>query len=104
MPLSRETEDEEFLRCFEQVTNMAIAHHQPDLIIYDAGVDIHQDDELGYLNISTQGIFKRDCLMLNLAKSKAIPMACVVGGGYRSEHQRSGADSHAVTKRCIGCE
>ena len=87
VPLSRETEDEEFLRCFEQVTNMAIAHHQPDLIIYDAGVDIHQDDELGYLNISTQGIFKRDCLMLNLAKSKKIPMACVVGGGYRSEHK-----------------
>ncbi|WP_435247473.1 histone deacetylase [Vibrio sp. nBUS_14] len=87
VPLSRETEDEEFLRCFEQVTNMAIAHHQPDLIIYDAGVDIHQDDELGYLNISTQGIFKRDCLMLNLAKSKAIPIACVVGGGYRSEHK-----------------
>ncbi|WP_286294070.1 histone deacetylase family protein [Vibrio apostichopi] len=87
VPLSRETEDEEFLRCFEQVTNMAIAHHQPDLIIYDAGVDIHRDDELGYLNISTQGIFERDCLMLNLAKSKAIPMACVVGGGYRSEHK-----------------
>ncbi|MEZ9421971.1 histone deacetylase family protein [Vibrio lentus] len=87
VPLSRETEDEEFLRCFEQVTNMAIAHHQPDLIIYDAGVDIHQDDELGYLNISTQGIFERDCLILNLAKSKAIPMACVVGGGYRSEHK-----------------
>ncbi|MFA0552111.1 histone deacetylase [Vibrio lentus] len=87
VPLSRETEDEEFLRCFEQVTNMAIAHHQPDLIIYDAGVDIHQDDELGYLNISTQGIFERDCLILNLAKSKAIPMACVVGGGYRTQHQ-----------------
>ncbi|OBT00995.1 histone deacetylase [Vibrio tasmaniensis] len=87
VPLSRETEDEEFLRCFEQVTNMAIAHHQPDLIIYDAGVDIHQDDELGYLNVSTKGIFERDCLMLNLAKSKAILMACVVGGGYRSEHK-----------------
>ncbi len=65
VPLSRETEDEEFLRCW-QVTNMAIAHHQPDLIIYDAGVDIHQDDELGYLNVSNV-IFKRDCLMLNLA-------------------------------------
>ncbi len=87
VPLSRETEDEEFLRCFEQVTKLAIAHHQPDLIIYDAGIDIHQDDELGYLNVSTKGIFERDCLMLNLAKSKAIPMACVVGGGYRSEHK-----------------
>lgn len=87
VPLSRETEDEEFLRCFEQVTKLAIAHHQPDLIIYDAGIDIHQDDELGYLNVSTKGIFERDCFMIELAKSESIPMACVVGGGYRTEHQ-----------------
>ncbi|OED80397.1 histone deacetylase family protein [Vibrio crassostreae] len=87
VPLSRETEDAEFLRCFEQVTKLAIAHHQPDLIIYDAGIDIHQDDELGYLNVSTQGIFERDCFMIELARSESIPMACVVGGGYRTQHE-----------------
>ncbi|MEZ8086456.1 histone deacetylase [Vibrio sp. 1S139] len=87
VPLSRETEDEEFLRCFEQVTKLAIAHHQPDLIIYDAGIDIHQDDELGYLNVSTKGIFERDCFMIELARSESIPMASVVGGGYRTQHQ-----------------
>lgn len=87
VPLSRETEDAEFLESFEQVTQMALMHYQPDLIIYDAGVDIHIDDELGYLNVSTNGIFKRDCLMLEIAKSHDIPIACVVGGGYRSQHQ-----------------
>ncbi len=87
VPLSRETEDAEFLASFEQVTQMALMHYQPDLIIYDAGVDIHIDDELGYLNVSTDGIYQRDCLMFEMAKSNDIPIACVVGGGYRSQHQ-----------------
>lgn len=87
VPLSRETEDAEFLASFEQVTQMALMHYQPDLIIYDAGVDIHVDDELGYLNVSTDGIYQRDCWMLEMAKSHDIPIACVVGGGYRSQHQ-----------------
>jgi len=86
MPFSRKTGDDEFLLGFEQGVSMAIAHHQPDLIIYDAGVDIHIDDELGYLNISTEGIFRRDKKMFEIASEKAIPMACVVGGGYRSQH------------------
>ncbi|MFA0025867.1 histone deacetylase, partial [Vibrio sp. 10N.261.49.A5] len=34
-----------------------------------------------------KGIFERDCFMIELAKSESIPMACVVGGGYRTEHQ-----------------
>ncbi|MDK9736721.1 histone deacetylase [Vibrio sp. D404a] len=87
VPLSRETGDAEFLASFEQVTQMAMAHYQPDLIIYDAGVDIHVDDELGYLNVSTEGIYQRDCLMFQMAKKQGIPIACVVGGGYRSQHQ-----------------
>lgn len=87
VPLSRETGDAEFLASFEQVTQMAMAHYQPDLIIYDAGVDIHVDDELGYLNVSTEGIYQRDCLMFEMAKKQGIPIACVVGGGYRSQHQ-----------------
>ncbi len=85
--LPRETGDEIFLDHFYSVVETAVNLHQPDLILYDAGVDIHCDDELGYFNVSTQGIYQRDRFMLQLAQRKAIPMACVVGGGYRSEHQ-----------------
>ena len=60
--------------------------YQPDVIIYDAGVDIHKDDELGYLNMTTEGIYQRDCKMFELAKKADTPIACVVGGGYRTEH------------------
>lgn len=86
MPFSRDTGDDEFLLGFEQVVSMAIAHHQPDIIIYDAGVDIHEEDELGYLNVTTSGIFERDKRMFKLAKDNQVPIACVVGGGYRSQH------------------
>ena len=85
--LPRETGDEEFLEHFTSVVEMAVNLHQPDLIIYDAGIDIHHEDELGYLNVSTEAIFQRDCFMMQFAQTKQIPIACVVGGGYRSDHQ-----------------
>ncbi|WP_100754077.1 histone deacetylase [Vibrio salilacus] len=86
--LSRETQDDEFLSAFTSVVTMAMNLHQPDVVIYDAGVDIHQDDELGYLDISTAAIYQRDHFMLALAKEMQIPIACVVGGGYRTDHQQ----------------
>lgn len=49
---ANQTGDEEFLSTFIQVVEMAVNLHRPDLILYDAGVDIHNDDELGYLSIS----------------------------------------------------
>jgi len=85
--LPREAGDEEFLAHFTSVVEMAVNLYKPDLIIYDAGVDIHHQDELGYLNISTDAIYQRDKFMLEQAKVKGIPLACVVGGGYRSDHQ-----------------
>ncbi|WP_047042209.1 histone deacetylase [Vibrio mexicanus] len=84
--LAKETGDEEFLSHFADVVEMAINFHQPDLIIYDAGVDIHVDDELGFFNVSTQALYERDCKMFELATNKRIPIGCVVGGGYRSNH------------------
>ncbi|WP_154171544.1 histone deacetylase family protein [Vibrio metoecus] len=83
---ANQTGDEEFLSTFIQVVEMAVNLHRPDLILYDAGVDIHNDDELGYLSISQAAIAQRDRFMLGLAKQESIPIACVIGGGYRKDH------------------
>lgn len=83
---ANQTGDEEFLSTFIQVVEMAVNLHRPDLILYDAGVDIHNDDELGYLSISQVAIAQRDRFMLGLAKQESIPIACVIGGGYRKDH------------------
>jgi acetoin utilization deacetylase AcuC-like enzyme len=87
VPLTRDTDDDTFLTTFKQVVEMAVNLHQPDLVIYDAGVDLHQDDELGYLNISTLAIYQRDHFLFSTMKSRGIPVAAVVGGGYRTEQR-----------------
>lgn len=33
---------------------------QPDICLYDAGVDPHEEDALGRLCLSTDGLFRRD--------------------------------------------
>jgi len=71
-----------YLDTVEQTLELLIRLHQPDLILYDAGVDIHQDDDLGHLKISQQGLYQRDITVLSIAKAANIPVAAVIGGGY----------------------
>ncbi len=85
--LPKQANGDEFLAEFCSAVTTTFHLYQPDLVIYDAGVDIHQDDELGYLNVSHQAIKQRDVFMLSLCQQEDIPIACVVGGGYRSDHQ-----------------
>ena len=64
---------------------MALRSYSPDAVIYDAGVDIHEDDDLGHLNISTAGVLARDRLVINACKQHCLPVACVIGGGYQRD-------------------
>lgn len=80
--LSKGADDKAYIETVEQTLALLIRIHQPDLILYDAGVDIHQDDDLGLLNISQEGLFRRDLTVLSMAKSANIPIAAVIGGGY----------------------
>ena len=82
LELRRGVADDEYLEAVAQTLELALRLYQPDLIIYDAGVDVHQDDRLGHLEITTEGIYQRDRLVLTSAKAAGIPIACVVGGGY----------------------
>ena len=67
----------------------------PDLVLYDAGVDVWEQDTLGKLNISWQGLEKRDALVLTTCQSKGVPVATVIGGGYDKDHLRL-AKRHAI--------
>ena len=54
----------------------------PDIVLYDAGVDVFRGDQLGYLDLTLEGILKRDCAVLEYFKNHNIPIATVIGGGY----------------------
>jgi acetoin utilization deacetylase AcuC-like enzyme len=53
---------------------------KPDLVIFDAGVDVHRDDVLGKLELTDQGVFDRDYYVIRVCAALAIPVATVVGG------------------------
>ncbi|MGS0730247.1 histone deacetylase family protein, partial [Shewanella sp. 0m-11] len=75
--LPRGAQDKQYLETVNQTLAYLIRLHKPDLIIYDAGVDIHSDDNLGHLNISIDGIYARDKEVIAQAKTAQIPIACV---------------------------
>ena len=57
----------------------------PDLVIYDAGVDVHEGDRLGLLDLTYDGIRQRDAMVLRHFRARGIPVATVIGGGYGSD-------------------
>ncbi|MGH1439837.1 MAG: histone deacetylase family protein [Cellvibrionaceae bacterium] len=71
-----------YLDTVESTLDNLLRTQQPDLVIYDAGVDIFAGDPLGLLSISEAGIQKREHLVLDRCKQAAIPVATVIGGGY----------------------
>jgi len=83
VPLAKHTCDKEYLAALENTLERINRDIKPDLILYDAGVDIYQRDELGHLDISLAGIFQRDLTVLSSAKRHEIPLAAVIGGGYQ---------------------
>jgi len=85
--LDSQLTDAPYLQAVGESIDYLLQLHQPDLVIYDAGVDIHQDDDLGLLDISTTGVFQRDLMVLNACKAAKIPVAAVIGGGYQRDIQ-----------------
>jgi len=60
---------------------------KPDLVLYDAGVDIHIKDRLGKLAISDRGIYRREMLVLSTCVAAGVPVANIIGGGYANNIQ-----------------
>lgn len=83
--LAKGTSDEAYLETVEEALQLAIATARPDAIIYDAGVDIHVDDDLGHLNISTEGVYQRDKMVFDACDKHGLPIVSVIGGGYQRD-------------------
>ncbi|MEP7702637.1 histone deacetylase [Paraglaciecola sp. 25GB23A] len=83
--LAKGTEDLEYLETVDQALNLALNTFGPDAVIYDAGVDIHINDDLGHLNITTDGVYQRDKLVFDICAQKGLPIAAVIGGGYQRD-------------------
>ena len=80
-------EDKEYLEGLKKYI-MYLNQESFDFVFYIAGVDIHYEDRLGNLNITDEGIRKRDQIVINNFYKKSIPLCGVLGGGYNKDFNK----------------
>ena len=100
--LDKHLKDADYLTVVKRTLNQLLDEQQPDLVLYDAGVDIWQYDELGHLDISWDAVATRDELVLQECLSRHVPVATVIGGGYDKNHARL-AQRHATVVE-VACD
>jgi acetoin utilization deacetylase AcuC-like enzyme len=59
--------------------------YRPDLVLYLAGADPYEKDQLGGLRVTRAGLKERDRVVIEGARRLRIPVAVVLAGGYASE-------------------
>ena len=62
-PLRRGVGDAEYLAVVRDTLRAVLGSFKPDLVLYDAGVDVHHSDALGFLELSDQGIYDRELMV-----------------------------------------
>jgi acetoin utilization deacetylase AcuC-like enzyme len=77
-----------------------IVHHDPDLIFYLGGADPYEKDKLGRLNLTMEGLQKRDEIVLDFAKREHIPIVTTMSGGYAKDI-RDTVEIHCNTIRAV---
>lgn len=81
--LPNHCDDTHYLDTLHHALQLVTHLHKPDIILYNAGADVHQNDELGQLDLSLAGVRQRDTLVMAHCQTHNIPLCAVLGGGYQ---------------------
>jgi acetoin utilization deacetylase AcuC-like enzyme len=90
--------DDEYLALLRESLPRVLAQSRPDLVIYLAGADPHEDDRLGRLCLTFDGIARRDALVLESCREVGIPVAVTIAGGYGHDVETT-VEAHVRTVR-----
>ena len=82
LPLADGLDDAAYLAAIGDLVPDLLDQVQPELVLYNAGVDPHRHDRLGKLCLSGEGLLNRDRLVIDACLRRRIPVATVIGGGY----------------------
>ncbi len=77
--------DEQYLGWLDNAVSSALRRFDPQLISYVAGADPYKYDQLGGLNLSIEGLKKRDEFIFRLAKTRGVPVMVTLAGGYAQD-------------------
>jgi acetoin utilization protein AcuC len=81
VPLEPYTEDDSFLQAFELVVPRALRHFQPDLLVLQAGADMHHHDPLADMSLTLTGMAASYRRVVELATELTGGRLVVTGGG-----------------------
>ncbi len=74
--------DAVYLAWLDNALSSGLRQFQPDLIAYVAGADPFREDQLGGLDLSIDGLKRRDELVFRAARARNIPVFVTLAGGY----------------------
>ena len=75
------THDETFLRELANALDTVMAH-RPECVFYLAGADPYEDDQLGGLRLTKDGLRRRDRAVIRAVREADVPLVIVLAGGY----------------------
>ncbi len=81
LPLAAESGDMLYLEAVEEALDLCF-NHQPELLLFQAGVDALTTDALGKLNVSRLGMKQRNDMVFERATKLKVPVVVFMGGGY----------------------
>ncbi|MGL5793743.1 MAG: histone deacetylase family protein [Waterburya sp.] len=85
VPLPIGLDDDGYLQILASYLSDLLTQINPDLVLFDAGVDTHVSDRLGKLSLTDRGIYRRERMVLSICKAAGYPVAGVIGGGYSQD-------------------
>ncbi|MCC6652104.1 MAG: histone deacetylase [Candidatus Eisenbacteria bacterium] len=75
------TDDDEYAAALAPALERVWAH-RPELVLYQAGADPYEHDQLGGLALSLAGLERRDRMVIAGCRARGIPLVVTLGGGY----------------------
>lgn len=94
--LPDDTGDADYLAALDDGLARLFERFDAQLVIYLAGADPYGDDRLGRLKLSKAGLERRDARVFGACRTRAIPVAVAMAGGYARDIDDT-VDIHAAT-------
>ena len=60
----------------------AVSAHSPRCVFYLAGADPYEDDQLGGLRLTRDGLRRRDQMVIDAVRAAGVPLVITLAGGY----------------------
>ena len=85
VPLADGCTDQDYLDALDKALHVVRQRFDPAALIFLAGADPHEDDRLGRLGLTFEGLKQRDERVFDFAQRHGLPVTVTMAGGYGNQ-------------------